>query len=71
MPKSMENHNPYDDNFLTPMAERRRGNEPGPELVSAPLFDPPDPLGYLKTKNAGTGNKEGKQGNNKNTAKRK
>jgi hypothetical protein len=70
MPKSMENHNPYQDNFLTPMAERRRGNEPGPELLSAPLVDPPDPLGFLKTK--GTKKySEGKQGNNANTAKRK
>lgn len=69
MPKSMAN-NPYDDNFLTPMAERRRGNEPGPELMSAPLMDPPDPLGYLKTKNAGEGY-PGKHANNKNRAKRK
>lgn len=73
MPKGMEGHNPYDENFLTPMAERRRGSEPGPELLSAPLFSAPDPLGYAKTANAG---KDGashskKQGNNKNTAKRK
>lgn len=69
MPKGME-QNPYDDNFLTPMAERRRGNEPGPELMSVPLISPPDPLGYLKTKGT-SGSGEGKHANNKNRAKRK
>lgn len=70
MPKGMLGHNPYDDNFLTPMAERRRGKEPGPELASAPLISPPDPLGYAKTKHAGSTG-EGKHANNRNKAKRK
>jgi hypothetical protein len=70
MPKIMET-NPYDENFLTPMAEHRRGAEPGPDMLSVPLFHPADPLKYLDTKGVAKGNNTNKHGNNKNTAKRK
>lgn len=69
MPKEMKS-NPYDETFLTPLAERRRGREPGPELMSVPLISPPDPLGYLKTKGTSAMGM-GKQGNNRNKAKKK
>ena len=34
----------YDKSFITPMSEQRLGAEPGPEIFTAPVIDPADPL---------------------------
>lgn len=39
--------NSFDESFITPMSEQRLAAEPGPDVFSAPVMSPTDPLGVV------------------------